>query len=158
MKLVPYNKNHEFKPMMSMLNMFDDFFNRYYEDESDNDFKAMAMDIVEHEKEFELLANLPGFRKEDVKISVHDNQLVIEARCENKKEERKGTVYRCERYSGNYKRTLYLPENADVNKIQAKMEDGVLKVTLLYRDWETDRKSTRLNSSHSAKSRMPSSA
>ncbi|MFO7659583.1 MAG: Hsp20/alpha crystallin family protein [Candidatus Cloacimonadaceae bacterium] len=130
MKLVPYNRNTEFKPMMSMLNLFDDFFNRYYEEDSGNDFKAMAMDIVEQEKEFELMANLPGFKKEDVKISVHDNQLLIEAKCENKKEEKKGTMYRCERYSGNYRRNLYLPENADVAKIQAKMEDGVLKLSI----------------------------
>ena len=130
MKLVPYNRNTEFKPMMSMLNMFDDFFNRVYEDESDRDVKAMAMDIVEQEKEFELMANLPGFKKEDVKISVHDNQLLIEAKCENKKEEKKGTMYRCERYSGNYRRNLYLPDNADVAKIQAKMEDGVLKLSI----------------------------
>lgn len=130
MKLVPYNRNHEFKPMMSMMNLFDDFFNRYVEEEAGDDFKAMAMDIAEHDKEFELLANLPGFKKEDVKISVHDNQLVIEAKCESKKEENKGTMYRCERYSGNYRRTLYLPENADVSKIQAKMEDGVLKLTV----------------------------
>lgn len=130
MKIVPYNRNHEFKPMMSMMNLFDDFFNRFYEEEPDNNFKAMAMDIVEHENEFHLIGNLPGFKKEDVKISVHDNQLVIEAKCEDKKEEKKGTMYRCERYSGSYRRTLYLPENADVNKIQAKMEDGVLKLTL----------------------------
>lgn len=130
MKLVPYNRNYEFKPMTSMLNLFDDFFNRYYEDEQDNSFKAMAMDIVEHEKEFELLANLPGFKKEDVKISVHDNQLVIEAKTESKKEEKKGTMYRCERYSGSFRRTLHLPDNADVSKIQAKMEDGVLKLSV----------------------------
>ena len=130
MKLVPYNKSHEFKPMMSMLNLFDDFFNRYYEDESENNFKAMAMDIVERDKEFELLANLPGFKKDNIKISVHDNQLTIEAKCDEKKEEKKGTMYRCERYSGNYKRTLYLPENADVNKISAKMDDGVLNLTI----------------------------
>ncbi len=130
MKLVPYNRTHEFKPMMSMMNLFDDFFSRFYEEETDNNFKAMAMDIIEQEKEFELLANLPGFKKEDVKISIQDNQLVIEAKCDTKKEEKKGTMYRCERYSGNYRRTLYLPENADVNKIQAKMEDGVLKLSI----------------------------
>jgi HSP20 family protein len=130
MKLVPYSRNYEFKPMTSMMNLFDDFFNRFYEDEQDNSFKAMAMDIVEHEKEFELLANLPGFRKDEVKISVHDNQLVIEAKCENKQEEKQGTMYRCERYNGSYKRALYLPENADAAKIQAKMEDGVLKLSV----------------------------
>jgi len=130
MKIIPYNRGHEFKPMMSMLNMFDDFFNRFLDEEIDNNFKAMAMDIMEKEKEFELMANLPGFKKEDVKISVHDNQLQIEAVCNGKKEDKKGTMYRCERYSGSYRRTLYLPDNADVSKIQAKMEDGVLKLSI----------------------------
>ena len=130
MKIVPYTKNHEFKPMMSMLNMFDDFFNRAYEEDADNNFKAMALDIIEQDKEFQIKANLPGFTKENVKISVHDNQLVIEAKCEEKKEEKTGTVYRCERYSGNYRRNLYLPDNADVNKISAKMTDGVLHLSI----------------------------
>lgn len=130
MKIVPYTKNHEFKPMVSMLHMFDDFFNRANEDDVDNSFKAMALDIIEQENEFQVKANLPGFKKEDVKISLSDNQLLIEARYENKKEEKTGTVYRSERYSGNYRRSLYLPENADVAKIQAKMEDGVLHLTI----------------------------
>ncbi len=117
--------------MGTMLSIFDDFFNRAFEEESSEDnFRSMAMDIVEHEKEFELLANLPGFKKENVKISVHDNQLMIEAKCEQSKEENKGTVYRCERYSGSYRRNLLLPENSDLAKISAKMEDGVLKLII----------------------------
>ncbi|HOV16780.1 MAG TPA: Hsp20/alpha crystallin family protein [Candidatus Cloacimonadota bacterium] len=130
MNIIPYNKDREFKPMTSMLNIFDDFFNRMWEEETGDDFRAMPMDIIERDKEFELLANLPGFKKEDVRIAVQDNQLVIEANTSEKKEEKKGTMYRCERYSGNYRRTLYLPDNADVSKIQAKMENGVLKLTI----------------------------
>lgn len=144
MKIIPYNRNQEFKPMMSMMNLFDDFFNRVYEEENDNNFKAMAMDIIEHEKEIELLANLPGFKKEDVKISVHDNQLTIEAKCEEKKEEKKGTMFRCERYSGSYRRSIYLPENADVNKISAKMENGVLSLSIPKKE-ETPKKEIVIN-------------
>lgn len=117
--------------MSNMLSLFDDFFNRVYEDETtDDNHRAMAMDIVELEKEFEISANLPGFKKEDIKISVHDNQLMIEANSRYNKEEQKGTVYRCERYSGSYRRSLLLPENADIAKIAAKMEDGVLKLNI----------------------------
>ncbi|MDD3465420.1 MAG: Hsp20/alpha crystallin family protein [Candidatus Cloacimonetes bacterium] len=131
MKITPYRKGQELRPMGTMLSIFDDFFNRAFEEESSEDnFRSMAMDIVEHEKEFELLANLPGFKKENVKISVHDNQLMIEAKCEQSKEENKGTVYRCERYSGSYRRNLLLPENSDLAKISAKMEDGVLKLII----------------------------
>ncbi len=131
MKIVPYRKTHELRPMGTMLSIFDDFFNRAFEEEAAEDnFRSMPMDIVEHEKEYEILANLPGFKKENVKISVHDNQLLVEAKCEIEKEEQKGTVYRCERYSGNYRRNLLLPENSDLAKISAKMEDGVLQLLI----------------------------
>ena len=131
MKIVPYRKGQEIRPMGTMLSIFDDFFNRAFEEEAgDDNFRSMAMDIVEHDKEFEILANLPGFKKDNVKISVHDNQLLIEARCSESKEETKGTVYRCERFSGNYRRNLLLPENSDLTKISAKMEDGVLQLII----------------------------
>ena len=95
MKLVPYRRTNELRPMSSMLNLFDDFFNRFYEEEvGDDNFQPMAMDIIEQDKEFQVLANLPGFKKDDVKISIHDNQLIIEANCNTTKEETKGTVYR----------------------------------------------------------------
>ncbi len=131
MKLVPYRRINDIRPMSNMLSLFDDFFNNVFEEESSEDnFRAMALDITEHDKEFSILANLPGFKKENVKISVHDNQLMIEAVCNEKKEENKGTVYRCERYSGSYRRNLMLPENTDINAINAKMEDGVLRLTI----------------------------
>lgn len=131
MKIVPYRKTNELRPVSNMLSLFDEFFNRFYEEEGEEDnFRAMAIDIVEHDKDFEILANLPGFKKDDVKISIHDNQLMIEANSNVTKEETKGTVYRCERYSGSYRRNLLLPENVEVSKISAKMEDGVLKVTI----------------------------
>ncbi|MCK9557181.1 MAG: Hsp20/alpha crystallin family protein [Candidatus Cloacimonetes bacterium] len=131
MKLVPYRRMNEIRPMSNMLSLFDDFFNRVYEDESsDDNFRAMAMDISEQDKEYKILANLPGFKKENVNISVHDNQLLIEAVCEDKKEEQKGTMYRCERFNGSYRRNLNLPENADISAISAKMEDGVLYLNI----------------------------
>ena len=62
MKLVPYRHSREIRPS-SMLSLFDEFFNRAYEEEDTSEnFRAMAMDIVEHDKEFEILANLPGYK------------------------------------------------------------------------------------------------
>ena len=131
MKIMPYRRTNDLRPMSNMLTMFDDFFNRFFEEENtDDNTRSMAMDIVEHEKQFVLMANLPGFKKDEIKISIHDNQLLIEALVTENKEEKKGTIYRCERYSGSYRRNLLLPENADVAKISAAMEDGVLKLTI----------------------------
>lgn len=131
MKLVPYRRMNDIRPMSNMLSLFDNFFNTTFEEDiSEDNFRAMAMDITEHDKEYMIMANLPGFKKDNVKISLHDNQLVVEAAREEKKEEHEGTVYRCERYSGSYRRNLILPENADLNKIVAKMEDGVLSLSI----------------------------
>ncbi|MCD8480293.1 MAG: Hsp20 family protein [Candidatus Cloacimonetes bacterium] len=89
MKLVPYRRMNDIRPMSNMLSLFDEFFKNTLEEESSEDnFRAMAMDITEHDKEFSIQANLPGFKKENVKISVHDNQLMIEAVCDEKKEEK----------------------------------------------------------------------
>lgn len=131
MKIVPYRKGQEVRPMGTMMSLFDEFFNRAFdEDTNEDNFRSMPMDIVEHDKEYEILANLPGFRKEHIKISVHDNQLLIEAKYTETKEETRGTVYRCERYSGSYRRNLLLPENSELNKISAKVEDGVLRLLI----------------------------
>lgn len=135
MILTPYRRNNPLR-RSNMISLFDEFFNRAFEEESNDDanFRAMAMDIMEHEKEYEILANLPGFKKDNVKISIHDNQLLIEANVESKSEEQEGTMYRCERYCGNYRRNLLLPDNADHAKISAKMEDGVLRLVIPKRE------------------------
>ncbi len=145
MKIIPYRRNSEIRPMSNMLSLFDDFFSHAFEEEtSEDNFRAMAMDITEQDKEYMIMANLPGFKKDNVKISVHENQLLLEASCSEKKEEEKGTVYRCERYSGSYRRNLMLPENADAAKISAKMEDGVLQLTIPKKE-PTPKKEIRIN-------------
>ncbi|MDO9576258.1 MAG: Hsp20/alpha crystallin family protein [Candidatus Cloacimonadales bacterium] len=124
MKVVPYNNRRNFYPMMSVFDKFvDDFFKP--EDGQDNQ-RTMALDILEEDEKFLIEANLPGFKKEDVKISVNNNELVIEAKKDEKKEEKKGSYCRCERYQGSYRRVLSLSDQVDRDKIEAKFEDGVL--------------------------------
>jgi len=92
MMLTPFRRNQLRRS--NMISLFDEFFNRAFEEESNDDanFRAMAMDIVEHEKEYEVLANRPELKKDNVKIPIHDNQLWIEANVESKSEEQEGTM------------------------------------------------------------------
>lgn len=128
MKIIPFNERKSFYPMMSLFDKFvDDFFKG---EESQENQRAMAIDIMEDEDKFLIEANLPGFKKKDVKISINNNQLLIEANREEKKEENKGSYCRCERYQGNYRRLLSLNDELDSEKISAKFEDGVLKLEI----------------------------
>ena len=128
MRFVPIKREREIYPMMSI---FDNFVHQFLDDDrSQENRKAMAIDIVEHENKYEILANLPGFKKKDIKISIEDNELVIEANHEEKKEEKKGSYCRCERYKGSYRRVLSIPDFIDKEKIDAKFEDGILTLEI----------------------------
>jgi HSP20 family protein len=125
MKIIPYKKSREFFPVLSM---FDEFMNNFFTEETNGkeETRGMALDVIEKENEFIIKANVPGFKKEEINISVQDNRLTIAANHDEVKEENVGTIHRSERFSGNFVRSLYLPESCDGNKIKAKLEDGIL--------------------------------
>ncbi len=89
-----------------------------------------ALDIYEDEDKIVIEADIPGVKKEDIKISVEDNILTIKA--EKKKEEKaeeKDVVYEEIAY-GLYAREIDLPHTVDTEKIEAEYKDGVLKISL----------------------------
>jgi HSP20 family protein len=91
---------------------------------------APRVDIVEVNGTYELTADLPGLKKDDIKIEIHDNVLTL--RGEKKlEEEKKDKNYRlCERYFGEFVRTFTLPENVNKDGIEAEFKDGVLTVAI----------------------------
>ncbi len=112
-------------PLMSSL--FDDFLSNAFTEEQTEANKMMPMDVSEREKEFIIRANMPGIKKENIKISVSNNsELTIEGKQESEKTEKNETVFRYERYKGNYRRSVSLPDVCDIEKVEAKLEDGVL--------------------------------
>lgn len=124
--------------MFPLISLFDDFFENRTSDEVKQSMQQvkscqMPVDIVENEREYKVLANLPGIAKNDVKISYLEGQMTIEtvereaAKTEVETEQK---VLNCERYCGTYHRSLYLPENIEAEKINAKMENGVLTVII----------------------------
>ncbi len=117
-------------PLMSSL--FDDFFSNAFIDEQSETNKMMPMDVSERDKEYIIRANMPGIKKDNVKVSVHDNELIIEGKqvSEKKENEKNETVYRYERFKGNYRRVVSLPEMCDIERVEAKMEDGVLTLII----------------------------
>ena len=91
---------------------------------------APAVDIVEGEKAYEVTAELPGMDDKDIEVTLTDDVLTIRGEKREEKEE-KGKNYRLsERHYGAFERSFEAPEGVDADKIEARFEKGVLKVTL----------------------------
>jgi HSP20 family protein len=109
-------------------------FNSFFESASPSNGGASvrrwipAMDLVEHDDNFVLRADLPGLTEDDVKIEVEDNVLTVSGERKFEHEDRKDGFYRLERASGAFRRSLTLPEGVDPEKIDASFEHGVLEV------------------------------
>ena len=96
----------------------------------------MRTDVKEDKKGYEVHIDLPGFKKEDVQITLKDGYLTVNATRTNEVEEGKKFLRR-ERYVGNVSRSFYVGEVLTEEDIKAKFENGVLKLTLPKKQPET---------------------
>ena len=97
---------------------------------ADEAFNMPATDISENETEYNISAELPGIRKEDINVSLHDGVLSIEAHSKSEHEEKGEKQIRSERRYGKYVRRFTLGDNVDDTSVQAKFENGVLKLAV----------------------------
>jgi len=88
------------------------------------------VDVLEQEDGIRILAELPGVKPEDVKISLEGNVLTIHGTKQQVAEERTERVHRYERSYGAFERTFTLPATVDAAHIKAGYENGVLTITL----------------------------
>ena len=95
------------------------------------DQPMMRLDLKEDDQQFVVTAELPGVKKEDIKVSIDGNQVSLSAEIKHEKEEKAGEkVLRSERYHGRVARTLLLDESVDQSKSSARYENGILELTL----------------------------
>ena len=97
---------------------------------------VMKTDVHEHEDGYEVDIDLPGFKKDEINISLENGYLAVGAAKGVDKDEKdhKGKLIRQERYSGAMQRSFYVGEAITAEDIKAKFEDGVLKLTLPKKD------------------------
>ena len=91
---------------------------------------APALDLYEDKDNLVLRAEVPGMKKEDIDISLHENTITISGERRNEKKYEGSETSREERVFGRFTRTLQLPKQVDTGKVKASYKDGVLTVTL----------------------------
>lgn len=118
----------------SLPSIFDDFFNgtlvpNYLEE---GEWKSAPMvNIYENEEKFEIEIAAPGLDKEDFKIDLKNEYLLVYSEKEEKKEEKeKGKVVRSEFRYSSFQRSFALPKEVDISEIKATHKNGVLLVEL----------------------------
>ena len=89
-----------------------------------------ALDVHENKDSFVVRIELPGLKREDIEVSLHDGALVISGERKVEKLEEGVEVQRQERYYGKFQRALTLPTPVSADQIKAQYRDGILTVTL----------------------------
>ena len=121
-------------------NLFDDWFdfpsfgglgrveNKLY---GDRGGRLMKTDVHEKDGQYDMDIDLPGFKKEDIKVELHDGYLQVSAVKGLNEEEKdeKGKLIRQERYSGSMQRSFYVGDSIKQEDVKAKFEQGVLKLS-----------------------------
>lgn len=124
--------------MLARRNIFNDFFSNPLDfgplggnRPLKNGAYMMKTDIKEIDGTYELAIDLPGFKKDNVEVSLNDGYLVIRARTEQMSEETKsGSYLRKERFEGSCSRSFYIGDDVSDEDIKAKFKDGILKICI----------------------------
>ena len=89
---------------------------------------SMPVEVTDKDKEYDIRAELPGVKKEDLDIDVEKNYITIRAKKEEEKKEDNKFFKKSEFKYGEFARSVYLPQEINIEKTEAKLEHGVLKI------------------------------
>jgi HSP20 family protein len=92
--------------------------------------KALAVDIVEKDKEYQITAELPGVEEKDIEVKLAGGRLLIRGEKKEEKEEKQKDYHVSERRYGSFERDFAVPEGVDQDKIAATFTKGVLTIAL----------------------------
>ncbi|MBT1248200.1 MULTISPECIES: Hsp20/alpha crystallin family protein [unclassified Thermosipho (in: thermotogales)] len=119
-----------FDPFVELQREIDRLFEDFMEPSRNSRIHFPKVDIYETENEVVIEAELPGMKKDDVKITIEDGVLIIKGERKFNREDKNKNYRVIERVEGQFERAFVLPDYVDVEKISAKFNDGVLKIEL----------------------------
>jgi len=126
----PVRQMSDFRRSFDLLNtMLKSFEAEKPASEEEFDF-VPAVNTRETENAYHLEVDLPGVKKEDIKVDIEEDKLVISGEKKLKNELKEDHYYKVESYYGTFKRSFAIPTEADVENIHAESKDGVLEVVI----------------------------
>jgi len=119
-------------PRKNSYDLLDDIFDEDFFNFKPTKNEVMKTDIREHKNSYELVTDLPGYEKENIKISVENGYLTISAKTNEEKEnkENNGRILRKERYYGECQRSFYVGDEIKEDDIKASFNNGSLKICI----------------------------
>lgn len=118
------------------LDLFDDFDRSFFGRRNPlfghHEKNLMKTDVRDLKDAYEMMIDLPGFKKDEIKINLKDGFLTISAEkgLDKDEEDKHGNLVKQERYCGSLSRSYYVGEDIKEDEIHAKFEDGVLTITV----------------------------
>ncbi|NLD99198.1 MAG: Hsp20/alpha crystallin family protein [Fibrobacter sp.] len=122
-----------YNPINTISDLFDTVLNGKGFEASDRAFVSNRwprVDITEHADSYTIKADLPGIEKTDVSILIDNGVLRIEGERKDEYKKEDGRYYHLERNCGKFSRSFSLPDEVDIERIEASMANGVLTLTL----------------------------
>lgn len=91
---------------------------------------GIRMDVRETDQAFDVEADLPGLKKDDIEVAVDGRHVSLSAHAEGQQQQQCGGMLCRERHAGQWYRSFTLPQDVDESQARARYEDGVLRLTL----------------------------
>lgn len=147
MAIIRWQPRHMMRPVREWspfegLDLFRNGFNQLFDWPFDGKFFDMAddgtwtprVDVTEDSDRFQVRVDLPGMKKEEIQVTIDGNTLTVHGERAQEKETKDSGVYRQERFTGKFSRSLVLPAKVDAQKVEATYNDGVLQITVAKSD------------------------
>ncbi|MCZ8353329.1 MAG: Hsp20/alpha crystallin family protein [Cyclobacteriaceae bacterium] len=131
MSIIKYNSAlNDFVPT-TFSNIIDRFFNESVARSGGSVYAfTPRVDIIENEKNFEILVAVPGMNKEDFSIDINENYLTVSGERKFTKERKENAFRSIETQYGSFSRSFSLPDNININSIEAEYKNGILEIVL----------------------------
>lgn len=145
--LIPWQKKEE-NPLVSFRHNIDRLFDDFVEDFGSMKLSPWpfakgsflpSIDVSEDEKSIQVNAELPGMTEKDIEVTLHDNVLTLKGEKKHE-EEKKDQNYHCiERRYGSFHRSFPLPQEVEIEKIDASFKNGILSIAIPKKEGEKEK-------------------